>query len=56
MMREIKAAYQMTARNTFTAISFNTKLLQTKRIDTLDVVSVHNGEIGVAKSFEFNPM
>ena len=56
MMREIKDAYQMTARNTFTAISFNTKLLRTKRIDTLDVVSVHNGEIGVAKSFEFNPM
>ena len=48
--------YQMTARNTFTAISFNTKLLRTKRIDTLDVVSVHNGEIGVAKSFEFNPL
>lgn len=56
MVREIKTAYQMTARNTFTAISFNTKLLRTKRIDMLDVVSVHNGEIGVAESFEFNPM
>ena len=56
MVREMKAEYQMTARNTFTAISFNTKWLRTKRIDTLDVVSVHNGEIGVAKPFEFNPM
>ena len=56
MVREMKTAHQMTARNTFTAISFNTKWLRAKRIDTIDVVSVRNGEIGVAKSFEFNPM
>ena len=56
MVREMKTAYQMTARNTFTAISFNTKWVRTKRIDTLDVVFVRNGDIGAAKSFEFNPM
>ena len=54
MAHEADKTHLMTARNTFTAISFQPSCRRLQQVEILDVVTVDGGVIGPNKSFAFH--